>query len=168
MIKAFLSLGSNIGDRHKLLSRAIRYINVGIGHIIDLSGVYETEAWGFQTDEKFLNMAVEVMTDYSPEEILLKCHEIEAILGRERREGEGYISRPIDIDILLYAEKIIDKQELKIPHEHLHDRRFVLEPLSEIAPEYVHPVFKITIKELLKQCTDDKQVNQLGAIFYDT
>ncbi|MDA3817347.1 MAG: 2-amino-4-hydroxy-6-hydroxymethyldihydropteridine diphosphokinase [Prolixibacteraceae bacterium] len=168
MIKAFLSLGSNVGDRHKFLSRAIRYINVGIGHIIDLSGVYETEAWGFDTEEKFLNMAVEIMTDYSPAEMLQKCHEIETKLGRERSDNEGYVSRPIDVDILLYANEIIDTPELTIPHKHLHERRFVLEPLSEISPDYVHPVLKLTIKELLKQCTDDKDVNQLGAIFYDS
>jgi 2-amino-4-hydroxy-6-hydroxymethyldihydropteridine diphosphokinase len=168
MIKAFLSLGSNIGDRHKLLSRAIRYINVGIGHIIDLSGLYETEAWGFNTEEKFLNMAVEIMTDYSPADVLNKCHEIEVKLGRERQVGEGYTSRPIDIDILLYSNEVVDTPDLVIPHKHLADRRFVLEPLSEIAPEYVHPVLKLTIKELLKQCPDDKEVNQLGAIFYDS
>ncbi|MCF8363234.1 MAG: 2-amino-4-hydroxy-6-hydroxymethyldihydropteridine diphosphokinase [Prolixibacteraceae bacterium] len=168
MIKAFLSLGSNIGDRYKLLSRAIRYINVGIGHIIDLSGVYETEAWGFKTEEKFLNMVVEIMTDYSASEMLQKCHEIEEKLGRERIGGKGYASRPIDVDILLYANEIVDTPELVLPHKHLHERRFVLEPLSEIAPDYVHPVLKLTIKELLQQCTDDKEVNQLGAIFYDS
>jgi 2-amino-4-hydroxy-6-hydroxymethyldihydropteridine diphosphokinase len=168
MIKAFLSLGSNIGDRHKLLSRAIRYINVGIGHIIDLSGVYETEAWGFDTEDKFLNMAVEIMTDYTPIEVLDKCHEIEEKLGRERLVGQAYTSRPIDIDILLYSNEIINTPELVIPHKHLAERRFVLEPLSEIAPEYVHPVLNITIKELLKKCPDDKDVNQLGAIFYDS
>lgn len=168
MIKAFLSLGSNIGDRYKLLSRAIRYINVGIGHIIDLSGVYETEPWGFETEDKFLNMAVEIITDYTPVEVLRKCQEIEEKLGRERPAGESYTSRPIDIDILLYSNEVIDNPDLVIPHKHLTGRRFVLEPLSEIAPEYVHPVLNQTIKELLKQCPDDKDVNQLGAIFYDT
>lgn len=168
MIKVFLSLGSNIGDRHKLLSRAIRYINVGIGHVIDLSGVYETEPWGFITEEKFLNMAVEIITDYSPMEVLNKCHEIEEKLGRERDASEGYISRTIDIDILLYSNEIVNIKELVIPHKHLADRRFVLEPLSEIAPGYIHPVLNLTIKELLKLCPDDNEVKQLGAIFYDS
>lgn len=167
MIKALLSLGTNMGDRKKNLARAIRYINVGVGHIIDLSGVYETEAWGFNTDQKFLNMVVEVITDYSPVEMLKNCQLIETKLGRTQTLNSSYESRPIDIDILFYNNDIIKKDTLIIPHPLLHKRKFVLEPLAEIAPDYLHPVLKHSVKELLKNCTDTAEVEQLGSIFFE-
>lgn len=164
MKKAFLSLGSNIGDKKKNLSRAIRYINVGIGHIIDLSGIYETEAWGFKTDETFLNMVIEIITDLHPEQVLDQCLQIEKQLGRVRNESEEYSSRIIDIDVLFYGDQIVSTPHLSLPHPLLHIRRFVLEPLCEIAPDFVHPELGDTIKSLLEKCSDESKVNQLGSI----
>lgn len=167
MIKALLSLGTNMGDRKMNLARAIRYINVGVGHIIDLSGVYETEAWGFNADQKFLNMVVEVITDYSPLEMLKNCQLIENKLGRTRTKDTGYESRTIDIDILFYNNDIIKEDTLIIPHPLLHKRKFILEPLAEITPDYLHPTLKYSVKELLNRCTDTAEVEQLGSIFFE-
>jgi 2-amino-4-hydroxy-6-hydroxymethyldihydropteridine diphosphokinase len=164
MKKAFISLGTNIGDRNKNLAKAIQYINVGIGHIIDLSGVYETEPWGFESSDKFLNMVIEVLSDLTPEEMLPKCLEIEQLLGRVRSTENGYISRTIDIDILFFADVVISSDLLTIPHPHIADRRFVLEPLAEIAPDYVHPILGKNMKELLNACSDQTQVCQLGSL----
>lgn len=167
MHKAFLSLGTNMGKREKNLSKAIRYINVGIGHIIDLSGIYETEPWGFESEDKFLNMVVEIITELTPLEMIDKCLEIETRLGRERDDTEGYTSRPIDVDILFYNEEIISESNLIVPHPHLHNRKFILEPLSEIAPDYMHPILGMSINELKDVCPDKSSVIQLGSISYD-
>lgn len=168
MKKAFLSLGTNIGDRKKNLARAIRYINVSIGHIIDLSGIYESEPWGFEAEENFLNLVVEVISDLEPLEMMKKCLEIEEKLGRIRSDSEGYSSRIIDIDILFYQDVVLSEPSLILPHPHLHNRRFVLEPLSEIASDYIHPVIGLSIAELLAKCTDTSSVEQLGgSMLYD-
>lgn len=167
MKKAFLSLGSNIGDKKKNLARAIRYINVGIGHIIDLSGIYETEPWGFEANEKFLNMVIEIMSDLTPVEMMKKCLEVETKLGRIRNNSEGYSSRIIDIDILFYGKTIVSTPELTIPHPHIQNRLFVLEPMFEIAPDYLHPLMGMTISELLVECQDTSIITQLGSIQYE-
>jgi 2-amino-4-hydroxy-6-hydroxymethyldihydropteridine diphosphokinase len=164
MKKAFLSLGTNIGDKKKNLSRAIRYVNVGIGHIIDLSGIYESEPWGFESQDTFLNMVIEIITDLTPMECIKKCLEIEEKLGRIRSKDEGYSSRIIDIDILLFDKEIITEPDLSIPHPLMQSRKFVLEPLSEIAPDFVHPVLGENIKDLLAKCPDQTQVTQLSSM----
>ena len=167
MNKAFFSIGSNRGEKKKNLARAIKYINLSIGHTIDLSGIYESEPWGFESNENFLNMAIEVITDLSPEEVLKKCLEIELKLGRVRNNQEGYASRTIDIDILFYADTILKTADLVIPHPLIHQRRFVLEPLAEIASHLIHPIFGESIEQLLKECKDNSKVNQLGSIQFE-
>lgn len=167
MKKAFLSLGSNMGDRKLNLARAIRYINVGVGQIIDLSGIYETAPWGFEAAESFYNLAVEIITDLEPGEMISRCLDVEKQLGRKRNLAGGYASRAIDIDILFYENIILSEPELTLPHPHLHNRRFVLEPLCEIAPDFVHPTLNLTIRELLKQCPDQGSVKQMGSLLFD-
>lgn len=166
MKKAFLSLGSNIGDKKKNLARAIRYINVGVGHIIDLSGIYETDPWGFDSEEKFLNMVIEIISDLTPSEMMKKCLEIEVKLGRVRSKKDGYSSRIIDIDLLFYQKEIISEPDLIIPHPHIQNRRFVLEPLCEIDPDFIHPVLGKSIAALLAECSDNTKTEQLGSMMY--
>lgn len=149
----FLGLGTNLGDRENNLSMAVKMIGEEIGKVTDCSSVYETEPWGFRSDNPFLNMVVKVRTSLRPSGLLGRILMIEAKLGR-LRSGKGYKSRTMDIDILLYGNDIIKKEDLEIPHPGIAVRRFVLEPLCELAPDMIHPVLKVTFTELLEKCGD--------------
>jgi 2-amino-4-hydroxy-6-hydroxymethyldihydropteridine diphosphokinase len=153
MRKVFLGLGANLGDRELNLQTALENIRENIGKVVLLSSVYETEPWGFSSDDQFLNMVTEVETKLNPSGLLGRILMIEANMGR-LRSGNIYASRQIDIDILLYGNKILETKSLVIPHPKLHERKFVLVPLCEIAPDFVHPVLNKDIKTLLKECTD--------------
>ncbi len=150
----FLGLGTNLGDREKNLSMAVDRIGEVIGKVIECSSVYETEPWGFQSENRFLNMVVKVRSSLRPSGLLGRILMIEAQLGR-LRNGKGYKSRTIDIDILLYGSVVIKKEELEIPHPRIPVRKFVLEPLCELAPDMIHPVLKVTFAELLAKCGDE-------------
>ncbi len=160
MNKVYLLLGGNLGDRFNNLSNARNKIEDEIGKITKESSIYETVSWGFESENDFLNQVLIVETDYNSLQILEKCHEIENHLGRVR-ESEQYASRTMDIDILFYNDEIIDLPELTIPHKQLHKRRFTLEPLVEIAPEYVHPRLKKSIYQLLLECDDNSKLKRL-------
>ncbi len=153
----FLGLGTNLGDRETILNEAIEHLIESAGDVISLSAIYETEPWGFRSENKFLNMVVGLRTRLNPDALLKRVMNIEAKLGRIRT-GEGYSSRTIDIDILLYDDLVINKPDLKVPHPLMRERRFVLVPLCDVASDIVHPVFKKTIASLLKECKDDIQV----------
>lgn len=130
---AYLSLGSNLGDRSRVLAGAIRKINELVGDVVRQSAFIETEPWGFSSPNKFLNACVCVETDLSPRELLEMTQAIERSLGRtEKSHGGHYHDRPIDIDILLYDDLTIDEPDLKIPHPHMRERDFVMRPLREI------------------------------------
>ena len=157
MKKVFLGLGSNLGNREAILSEAIKMIGESLGKIISSSSIYETEPWGFKSDYKFLNMVLSIETELSPSGLIGRILMIESQLGRIRCESQNS-SRKIDIDILLYDNGIIEEHTLKIPHPRMHERKFVLVPLCEIAPEIMHPVLKKTMAELLKACKDKCKV----------
>ena len=144
----FLSLGTNLGNKEVNLQTAIRYIADEVGNIIAQSSVIETEPWGFMSKKSFLNAVIEIETNSSPSEILKKTQEIEQRMGRKQKTQNSYQDRIIDIDLILYDNVVLDTPELKLPHPLFHKRDFVLKPLCEIAPEYIHPILGKPIKEL--------------------
>jgi len=152
-----LGIGSNIGNRDANLKEAVTQIGVNIGEILKISSVFETEPWGFEAENNFLNMAVEVVTAHTPSGVLGAILMIEALLGRIRTETQ-YSSRVIDIDILFFEDLIMDEITLKIPHPYLHKRKFVLVPLNEIATDFIHPVLKKSVGSLLNSCEDLSEV----------
>src|SRR5512137_2863011 len=155
----FLGLGTNLGDRETNLVKAQDLITKSIGLIDCRSGIYETEPWGFQSDNNFLNMVISVHTVLKPADLIKKIRLIEDQLGRIRNNRQ-YVSRTIDIDILLYRNIVISTPELNIPHPLIQDRRFVLVPLCEIAPVMIHPVLGKTFTLLLEECKDDREVKK--------
>ncbi len=144
--KAYLSLGSNLGDREGNLRDAIGRLGA-VGNVDAVSSFYETEPVDFLDQPWFLNCVVLLETDLAPKILIQRLLEIERAMGRERLQPKG--PRLIDIDILLFSDEMINRPGLTIPHPALHERRFVLEPLAEIAPDLVHPVLKKTTRELL-------------------
>ena len=157
MKPVFLGIGTNLGEREENLGKAIKLIEEHIGSITEESSVYETEPWGFQSETSFFNMVIKIETNLTPSGLLGRILMIEAMMGR-LREGQGYKSRIIDIDILFFGSRIFENKILKIPHPRIQERRFVLVPLSEIAGDLLHPVFKKSIKELLQECKDKSKV----------
>ena len=152
-----LGLGTNLGDREGYLEKALEIISESIGMISSRSFIYETEPWGFQSENNFLNMVIKVHTKLKPAGLLKKIQYIEDRLGRIR-DRKQYASRTIDIDILLYSNLVIDKPDLTIPHPLIQDRRFVLVPFCDIAPKMIHPVLNKTFADLLKECEDRREV----------
>jgi 2-amino-4-hydroxy-6-hydroxymethyldihydropteridine diphosphokinase len=155
----YLLLGSNIGDRFAHMQNGIRKIDAQAGMIQKQSSFYETEPWGVINQANYLNAAVLIKTPYTPAELFYRLKSIEADEGRT--DQTKYASRTLDIDILFYNNLILRTPQLKIPHPKLSSRQFVLEPLNEIAPAFMHPEFNKTISQLLMECTDDKKVNLL-------
>ena len=133
MHKLYIGLGSNLGDKEELLHRAIGLINERIGSVLRTSSFIETEPWGFQSDNTFLNGACLVETSLSPMQCLKETQEIERLLGRTRKSTDGkYHDRPIDLDLLLYDDWEMNTPELVLPHPHMYERDFVMIPLREI------------------------------------
>ena len=134
----YLSLGTNMGNRHENLSRAQELIGREVGTVVSASDIIETEPWGFESSNRFLNMAVKVETTLQPLEVLHTTQEIERKLGRTQKSvNREYHDRMIDIDILLYDDLVMNTPELTIPHPLMYQREFVMKPLSQIAPELV-------------------------------
>lgn len=159
MTVVYLLLGSNENNRQHNLEQALRLIALKGCEILNLSGLYETEAWGLKEQQAFINQAVAVQTTLPPLQLLSTLKSIEKEVGRVETVKWG--PRVIDIDILFYGTAIINEPELKVPHPFLHQRRFTLAPLSEIAPQLVHPVLNQTVAQLLATCGDDSQVRPL-------
>ncbi len=162
MAKVYLSLGSNKGDRLDFLKSAIFEIHKNIGSVVFVSDVFETESWNYN-DKDYLNLVLEIKTFLTPKQVLDKCRQIEMKLGRENKtvlkNGKPiYLSRKIDIDILFFDEIILNTKELKIPHNKLHLRNFVLKPLNQISKDFIHPVLQQNIYTLYNRCEDKGKI----------
>lgn len=160
MHKTVLLLGSNMGDSKGLILKAKNLLEIKLGSCIKSSSIYESESWGFKTTDSFLNQVLVFENELRPQEILLIALELEIELGRVRNK-KGYSSRTMDIDLLFYDQEIIKQDDLEIPHPRLHLRRFTLEPLVEILPDFIHPIFNKTLHKLLVNCTDNLSVKKL-------
>ena len=156
---AYLSLGSNIGDREYFLREAISRLRT-LGRVVSVSSLYETEPVEVTDQAWFLNCAVELETDRTPEELMSELLEIERQMGRERNKKKA--PRTIDIDMVLFGDAVVDSPQLTLPHPAMHRRRFVLEPLAEIAPEARHPMLNKTVRDLLVQLPAGQTVRQAG------
>ena len=151
-------MGSNLGDRLGFMQQAIEKIHENIGWILDLSKIYETPAWGFEGNA-FLNACISVSTRMEPKEVLAEILKIETELGRERANSENYQNRTIDLDILLLEDKVIETENLQIPHPGIPNRSFVLKPLNDIAGAEKHPVLGKKISELLRETSDTSEIS---------
>ncbi len=163
MAIVYLCLGSNSGDRLKLIEQAVSFLNLAQDiKLIRTSALYETEPWGVKEQNWFLNMAVEIKTSLSPQDLLVKLQNIERTLGRNRDEEVRWGERPIDIDIIFYDKAVIESSLLTIPHKYMHKRAFVLVPLLELIPDFVHPAFNITISQLYDNLEEVEEVYLYG------
>lgn len=155
-VRTYLLLGSNLGDRQVMLQAARVRLEILVGPIVGASQVYETAAWGKTDQSAFLNRVVAIDTVLEPAVLLATILAIESSLGRVRKEK--WEPRAIDIDILVYGDEVINKTDLVVPHPAMPERRFVLTPLAEIAPELNHPVLNKSMTQLLNECSDNLEV----------
>ena len=155
---AYLITGGNLGDREQNLASAREWIEADCGKIVRASSIYETAAWGNTDQPAFLNQALEIQTSLNSKQLIRHILKVEKKMGRIREKKYG--PRIIDIDILLFNNEIITTSFLIIPHPELQNRRFVLTPLAELAPQIVHPILNKTIAELLNDCPDPLAVKR--------
>ncbi len=158
MVNLFLGLGGNIGNVSENFKISLEKIDKDIGRIIAKSSMYKTEPWGNKNQDFFMNQVIEVETALSADDVLQRILKIEILLGRNRDKDNQFAARTIDIDILFFGDEIINRPNLIVPHPRLHLRNFVLTPLLEIAPEFLHPSLEKKIKDLIKDNPDNSEV----------
>ena len=161
----YISMGSNLGNRVKYLQDAVLLVCDELGPVGKISKVYQSTSWGFEAGD-FLNACMEVSTHLKPIQVMEKLLSIEQKLGRERKREKGYESRGIDLDLLYYGEVVLSDEQLTLPHPKLQDRRFVLMPLADIAPQFYHPLLKKDTRNLLQECKDQLQVEKTRIRLY--
>jgi len=163
MAIAYLMLGSNIGEKRKNLEKAADALAKAGNRILVRSPIYESEPWGFQHSEYFYNQLIILQTEFPPKILLLKILEIEENMGRIRNSKE-YEARIIDIDIIYYDKLVLNTESLVIPHPRMAERRFVLKPLLDLAPDLVHPVNGKTTWEMYRECEDELSIKKIDLI----
>lgn len=162
MFDVYILLGSNLGKSADFLKQAKQMINKEIGTVFLESSLYRSEAWGFEHENYFLNQVITIKTSSEPSNVLERCLMIEKKMGRIRNKNSNrYIARNIDIDILFIDNLVIETDDLILPHPRIVERMFTLMPLNEIIPNYIHPIFKKTIFDLYKTCSDNSKVEKL-------
>ena len=161
VLTVYLLFGGNIGETKIVFEKASKLLQQKIGPISARSAIYRSKAWGFQSENDFLNQLYLFKTQLSAKQILKICLETEELLGRQRNTKSGYTDRLIDIDILYLDDMIINSEELSVPHPKLQERLFALLPLNEIAPNFIHPVFQKSNKSLLSLCPDKSIIEKL-------
>lgn len=167
-MRAILLTGSNAPDRESILRLTASLLAERVGPVVACSQIYSSAAWGFHSDEPFANQALMVSTDFSPEQLLDEALSVEQIVGRDRTEeqrqksltGERYASRVVDVDILLCDQMVISTDRLQVPHPLLHEREFALEPLCEIAAEWLHPLLHSTIEDIYKDLKSRRTMSE--------
>ena len=165
MAIVYLSLGSNLGDRIGYIQQACSLLgSFDNTKIVATSSFYESEPWQMNSDNWFVNAIVQISTTFTPEELLKECQRIENQLGRKREAQSGYKDRTIDIDILFYDDKILNSNDLVIPHRFFHRRAFVMVPMLEIAEDFVHPLFNKTIEALYEELENPEMVTLYGTL----
>ena len=157
--QVYISLGSNAGDRAAMLQQAIILLQQ-LGEVTTISSIYETTAWGNTDQPSFLNLVLLMQTKQTAINFMQELISIEKKMGRVR--NQKWEARIIDLDILFFNDEVINETDLKVPHPFLHKRKFVLEPLAEIAPHLMHPVLKQQVLQLLEDCADKLSVNRLA------
>lgn len=154
MALVYLGLGTNIGNKRKNMVTAAALLAERAGDVLSLSSFYETEPWGFASENTFLNAALELETACSPMELLHLTQQIEREMGRTQKSDGSYHDRIIDIDILLYGNEVVHHEDLVVPHPLMQQRLFVMQPLAEIAPSLVHPVLQKSMYDLYMDLLD--------------
>ncbi len=157
LLKAWIGLGTNLGDRKGHLATAQQYLGDKGGRILAVSNIYESAPWGYESKNRFYNQCLVLDTHLSAESLLRVLQKIESEMGRKQSAG-GYIDRIIDLDLLFFDDLVIDTDDLILPHPKMQERMFVLRPLAEIAPEKIHPVLGVSVAELLERCSGNEEV----------
>jgi len=161
MHQVVVLLGGNEGNVQEIFQQCVKEITADEFELKKISKIYQSVAWGYKSENIYLNLALVFSTSLNPLEVLDKLLGIEKKLGRTRSISIGYTDRPIDIDLMFYDDLIINSEKLTIPHPRLHYRKFCLVPLNELMPELVHPILNQSLAELLLNCDDPSEVKPL-------
>jgi len=161
-VRCWILLGGNMGEVKHTMLRAVDMLVEILGNPLVQSGYYQSEPWGFDAKQLFINQVLEFETRLLPLEVLDLTQKVERQCGRLAKTNSGYESRYLDIDLLFVDALVIAHPRLEVPHPRLHLRRFTLLPLAEKWPELIHPLLNLSVAELLKQCSDDSQVSLLS------